>query len=104
MQNKEISVPQATENTISFNLKNSYFDDEFIYPQYIQSEDIAFILPTEEEEAFAESIAEADATEIQNIPAVKGSARKISPEDILRKAVDIVPVSMFPSLSVSMKL
>lgn len=90
MQNKENSVPQATENTISFNLKDSYFDDEFIYPQYIQSEDIAFIFPTEEEEAFAESIAESDATEIQNIPAVKSSARKISPEDILRKAVDIV--------------
>ncbi|MEE1321976.1 MAG: M23 family metallopeptidase [Acutalibacteraceae bacterium] len=90
MQNKDNSVPQATENTISFNLKDSYFDDEFIYPQYIQSEDIAFILPTEEDEAVCEASIEADTAESLPSHDVKSSARKISPEEILRKAVDIV--------------
>lgn len=90
MQNKDNSTPQATENTISFNLKDSYFDDEFIYPQYIQSEDIAFILPTEEDEAVCEASIEADTAESLPSHDVKSSARKISPEEILRKAVDTV--------------
>lgn len=90
MQNKDNSVPQATENTISFNLKDSYFDDEFIYPQYIQSEDIAFILPAEEDEAVCEASIEADTAESLPSPDVKSRARKISPEEILRKAVDTV--------------
>ncbi len=90
MQNKENSVPQATENTISFNLKDSYFEDEFVYPQYTESEDIAFILPSEEEEAVAEASIESDTPEIQPSPTIKSGARKISPDDILIKAIDTV--------------
>ncbi len=90
MQEKEISVPQATENTISFNLKDSYYDDEFVYPQYTQSEDIVLISPAEEDENLVYSAPPTDVTGIESSPAVKSNARKISPEDILKKAVDIV--------------
>lgn len=90
MQNEEANMPQATENTISFNLKDSYFDDEFVYPQYTQSDDVAFILPTEEEDTVGNASEAAVASEFRPSPAIKSRARRISPDDILKKAVDIV--------------
>lgn len=90
MQEKENSVSSATENTISFNLKDSYFDDEFTYPQFTESEDTILISPSEEEEALFESLSSAEATENQNAPVPKSSARSISPQDILKKAADII--------------
>lgn len=91
VHSEENNTSRATEHTVSFNLKDSYYEDEFVYPQYTESDDIAYICPSEEEdEAIAAASADAEPDEAQPSPAVNKGAQRTSPEDILRKAADII--------------
>ena len=44
---KEIK-PEKAEETQKFNLGDSYFEDEAVYPEYTEQEAVKIIIPTEE--------------------------------------------------------
>lgn len=89
---------QATDNTISFNLGDAYYEDEAIYPQYVEVEAEETVIPTESEPAEAEERAETaeavkTAEEGEKAPeeAPLPSKRKvISPRKILSGCIDLV--------------
>ncbi len=54
---KEIK-PEKAEETQKFNLGDSYFEDEAVYPEYTEQEAVKIIIPTEENLAEAEKMEE----------------------------------------------
>ncbi len=76
---------KATENTVTFVLGDSYYEDETVYPPYKETEAIKVIFPTEEtQEEHTE-----DLPEETKLPSVKAK-KNFDIKDISVKAADAV--------------
>ncbi len=79
---------QATENTISFSLKDIYFEDEFIYPVFVEAEAVNIIEPAEAEPTEKEEAA--DNTSEVTDPSRAEKAKGFNFADVLSFCSDAV--------------
>ncbi|MBQ8502971.1 MAG: M23 family metallopeptidase [Clostridia bacterium] len=80
----------ATEHTISFVLGDTYYEDELVYPQYVETHAEQIIIPVEADLQEAEAPDEKEKTAVPEVPQKKEKQRVIPLKEIISKAVDLI--------------